>query len=234
MLLKNDASSRVMLTVSKYVGTEYDDCYGVDCYQNEKRWLRELAGTGATPAVVAFDDAARRITTEYAGAPVSRATLPANWQAQGSRLLEVLRQHNCRHNDIKPSEILVLNGRMRLVDFGWASELDRPLPPTFPPELGLSFRCKTGPDDRYSFMRSIAHSARSLRPPPRPRYSPPRLLTPLRPRASRRVPQAPGAARAAPASSPSGAANRTRADRDGAAVCAETNGRRAFANSREA
>ena len=46
MLLKNDASSRVVLTVSKYVGTEYDERYGVDCYQNEKKWLTALAGTG--------------------------------------------------------------------------------------------------------------------------------------------------------------------------------------------
>lgn len=157
MLLKNDASSRVVLTVSKYVGTEYDERYGVDCYQNEKKWLTALAGTGVTPKVIAFDDEARLIVTEYAGAPVTRTTLPANWQTQGARILNVLRDHNCRHNDIKPREILVHNGRLCLVDFGWASELDRPLPTTFPAELGLSFRCKEGVDDRYSFMRSIAH-----------------------------------------------------------------------------
>jgi serine/threonine protein kinase len=95
------------------------------------------------------------VVTAYSGKPVTAETLPPDWEAQRDCILRTLAAHNCRHNDIKPEEMLVHGKILRLVDFGWACELDRPNPANWPPKLGTSFRC--GNNDRCSFNQSIHH-----------------------------------------------------------------------------
>jgi hypothetical protein len=159
------------LAVCKIVSTFHDAPYRVNVYGNEKKWLRRLGGTGVVARPLAFDDERRCIVTAYAGKPVSAETLPGDWEAQRDRILSVLRARNCRHNDIKPGEILVLDGKLRLCDFGWASRLDRPCPSRWPVGLGSTFKAAsgTGFDDEVSFNKSVyavcARSVNSRRQP---------------------------------------------------------------------
>ena len=156
VVLKNDKSSHVIVCVQKAIKPDYLNAFGMDCFSNEVHWLNKLGSSGIVPKILSLDRKTRTIVTEYVGEPVRKYTLPPDWQRQRDRILGVLAQHNCRHNDIKPSEILVLNGRLMLIDFGWASLASEPNPKNYPPQLGLKWRCPSGYDDRYSFNASIA------------------------------------------------------------------------------
>lgn len=160
-VLKNDASSWTVRSVYKVVRPDYHDKYQMDCYGNEKRWLHALRSTDVVPRLLVAWDAhpsgtgEQVLVTEYVGEPVTAHTLPLDWEAQRDRILGALRAHNCRHNDIKPAELLVHEGTLRLVDFGWASPLDEPIPAHYPDCLGSTWRCPTGLDDRYSFDAAV-------------------------------------------------------------------------------
>ena len=58
-------------------------------------------------------------------------------------------------NDIKPDELLIQNGQIKVIDFGWAYDLNRKNPEGWPKELGTTFRCETGYDDRCSFDKVV-------------------------------------------------------------------------------
>lgn len=158
--LKDDKSSWTVRAVYKRVRPDYKAAFQMDCYANEKHWLERLQPTGIVPTLLCTDDQQQTLVTEYVGTPVTRETLPHDWETQRDRLLLALRGANCRHNDIKPREILVQDGVLRLVDFGWASCLDQPIPDHYPECLGCKWRCPDGLDDVYSFNQSI-HSVLS-------------------------------------------------------------------------
>lgn len=151
IVLKDDISSKTILSVSKKVSRHWDNnC--IDVYKNEKKWLHRLNHSNITANPIHFDDKHRIITTEYSGEPITKENIPNDWKEQRNYILSVLKNNNCRHNDIKPSEILVLNNKIKLVDFGWASDLDKPNPKSFPKCLGAEFKCET---DLCSFNKSI-------------------------------------------------------------------------------
>ena len=155
LILKNDKSSCVTVCIQKIVKPDYLEAFGMDCFKNELYWLKRLKETGAVPKILSSNEKTKTIVTEYVGEPVTRRTLPADWQEQRDKILRILLEHNCRHNDIKPSEILVLNGKLKLIDFGWASTASEPNPKYYPSQLGLKWKCPTGHDDRYSFNASV-------------------------------------------------------------------------------
>jgi serine/threonine protein kinase len=129
-------------------------------YPNEKYWLERLAKSGAIAEALAFFDDKQTIILEHVGEPLTLETLPEDWERQLSGILRTLRVHNCRHNDLKPCEILVsADGRLRMVDFGMASALDEPLLPSswgnsdWLLYLGEGYKCPSGFDDRCALRR---------------------------------------------------------------------------------
>ena len=155
-VLKNDHSSLTVRGVYKLFKPTFLHKYNMNCYRNELSWLQHLSHTDVVPHILHADEATSAIVTEYVGEPVTAQTLPENWKAQRDHILKTLLSNNCRHNDIKPTEILVQAGRLRLVDFGWASRVDRPIPSNFPDCLGGKWRCPHGLCDKYSFDKAIA------------------------------------------------------------------------------
>ena|GEM_PF-3585338 len=96
------------------------------------------------------------IAMDYVGEPVSRETLPPDWQLQADHILAVLKQYGCCHNDIKPEDILVRDGRLFLIDFGWATKLGDAIPPDWPQTIGEQYRLGIHHfDDRHAFYSSI-------------------------------------------------------------------------------
>eukprot|EP00941_MAST-03F_sp_MAST-3F-sp1_P002906 g2906.t1 len=70
------------------------------------------------------------ITTAYAGEPLSPENIPEDYAEQFAQILEDMKSVGLQHNDIvypcsiseyKKNELLVLNGRISLVDYGWAT-----------------------------------------------------------------------------------------------------------------
>jgi hypothetical protein len=119
-----DVAEVAYFAVAKRVSDEYLPYH--DGFENEKRWLQRLADTGVIAAPLAYDDTRRTIVTAYAGAPLDTTNAPVNLASQLEHILSVLTAHNCRHNDIIPRNLLVLDGVVRLIDFSWACELDQP------------------------------------------------------------------------------------------------------------
>ena len=141
-ILKNDASGKTVLSVSKMVSKNWDnDSNNINVYENEKKWLEKLKNSDIIAKPIHFDDKSRIITTEYSGENINKYNLPKNWEDQRDHIIETLRNNNCRHNDIKPNEILVYNGKLKLVDFGWASNYDKQNPKSWPKCLGAEFKC---------------------------------------------------------------------------------------------
>jgi serine/threonine protein kinase len=155
--LKNDVSSNTILSVSKKVTKNWDN-NTINVYENEKKWLNQLKETNIIATPIHFDDINRIITTEYVGEKINKYNLPVDWEKQRDEIISILEKHNCRHNDIKPDEIIVYDGKIKLIDFGWANELNKPNPNNWPEGLGCKFRCNKGNskfNDKCSFDKSI-------------------------------------------------------------------------------
>ena len=56
----------------------------------------------------------------YAGEPINE-DIPADAMSQCLDILDDMKSLNMKHNDIKPQEVLVKDGRIHLCDFGWCS-----------------------------------------------------------------------------------------------------------------
>jgi hypothetical protein len=156
-ILKDDISSNTILSVSKKVTKNWDN-NTINVYENEKKWLNHLKDTNIIAKPIHFDDLDRIITTEYVGEKINKYNLPVDWEKQRDEIISILEKHNCRHNDIKPDEIIVYDGKIKLIDFGWANELNKPNPNNWPEGLGCKFRCNKENskfNDKCSFDKSI-------------------------------------------------------------------------------
>ena len=100
----------------------------INVYSNEKKWLNILIDSNIIAKPIHFDDTHRIITTEYSGERINKYNLPCDWEKQRDFIMFTLKNYNCRHNDIKPEEILVYNGKIKLIDFGWAHEFNEKNP----------------------------------------------------------------------------------------------------------
>lgn len=152
-VLKDDVSGKTVLSVSKKVSRKWD----IDVYENEKKWLQKLKDTDIIARPIHFDDENRIITTEYAGELLNKDNLPEDWEEQRDRILKTLDYYDCRHNDIKPTELVIHDGKIRLIDFGWAHDSKQDNPKTWPKTLGSTFKCGDKFDDECSFNKCIQH-----------------------------------------------------------------------------
>lgn len=115
-LLGSDRGTEIILAVKKR------PTYFVS-YVTEKVWLQRMQGSGVTVEPLAFFDGDQTLVLQHVGNPVTKDTLPGDWEVQLLHILEVFLERNCRHNDLKPEEIMVDGtGRLRIVDLGFASE----------------------------------------------------------------------------------------------------------------
>ena len=156
-ILKNDVSSKTTISVSKKI-YNYWDSNKINVYKNEKKWLNILKKSDIIAKPISFDDNSRIITTEYVGEKINKNNLPSDWENQRDYIISVLKKYNCRHNDIKPDELIVYNKKIKLIDFGWAHELNKNNPDVWPKCLGGKFKCNLENkefDDECSFNKSI-------------------------------------------------------------------------------
>lgn len=97
----------------------------IDQFNREVFWLEKLAGTGVAPELISYDQGNLSIVMTDCGEPISLEDIPPDWRAQLKAALEVLKVHNCRHNDLSEKEVLARDGKITLVDFG-AGTVDIP------------------------------------------------------------------------------------------------------------
>lgn len=117
----------------KFNDNEYDDIspYAVNSYHhylNEIEILPLLDKYSITPKLITFDN--DTLILSNCGDIINNNNIPLNWKEQIYNIYYMLKNENLYHNDITISNITVLNNKIYLIDFGWAS-FDKPQYPYF-------------------------------------------------------------------------------------------------------
>lgn len=92
-------------------------------FDREVYWLRYLNEKGYTwcPKLLDIDPENKCMYLEYRGVPINKHNAPVDWKKQLTQILSDLNVEKICHNDIKNTELLVLDEKLSLVDYGWAS-----------------------------------------------------------------------------------------------------------------
>ena len=127
--------------------------------EREVSWLKRLAKSGIVPKLVSSTDTNLCLT--YVGEPVRRHNLPPDWREQAETVLTALAEAACRHNDIKCDNLTVLDGRLYLLDFGWATVQGDPIPSEWPEGIGRQHRLGVHQfDDRHAIFSALESAER--------------------------------------------------------------------------
>ena len=126
---------------------------------NEVHWLNKLHDFKHTPTVINRNK--NKITLSYAGEPLTSKNIPDNWQEQINVILKKLKEINCSHNDIKPSNLLLLNNNLMLIDFQWANYEHEEIPSDWPKSIGGRYKHPKKIEDNYSILKSIKSIVKS-------------------------------------------------------------------------
>jgi hypothetical protein len=133
--------------------------YGI--WAREVHWLERLRGSGIVPDLRGHSP--NLIRMSYVGEPVRQYNLPQNWPEQAKRVLHLLHDHSCCHNDIKCDNLTVLDGRLHLVDFGWATKAGEAIPSDWPTGIGRQHRLGIHRfDDGQAIYAALESAARGL------------------------------------------------------------------------
>jgi serine/threonine protein kinase len=118
-------------------------------FEREVYWLLRLRHSDFTPKLISYDKEKQVIVMEYCGEPISRLNRPFVeehlFQAQADLVC-----FGCQHNDLRPDNILVDKGEIKIIDFGWATPFNTKPPEEWPDSLGADYKSPDGFDDFYS------------------------------------------------------------------------------------
>jgi len=126
-----------------------------DVFNREIQFLLKLKNFDHAPKLLYVDYESNTMYMEYAGEKLTKNNIPANWRSQLKEIIDGLKKRGVQHNDIKNNEVRVKDGKIMLIDYGWASEYGAPLPSNWPIFLGTDCRAPWGFDDRYSLTRIV-------------------------------------------------------------------------------
>ena len=76
------------------------------------------------PKLIYYNDDDKLLIMTYCGEMITRKTKPTTFSQQFTDIMNDLKNFKMKHNDIKMSELLVLNDKLYLCDFGWCSIKD--------------------------------------------------------------------------------------------------------------
>lgn len=106
-----------------------------------------------------YDDRKKCVTMEKLDAKLTKDNLPKNWKQQLQDILAILQEEEIIHRDIRPENLMLKNGVIKLIDFGWAVFKDEPL---FGPDcIGDNYKSQEGWDDEYSMLKTMEYYGRN-------------------------------------------------------------------------
>jgi len=118
---------------------------------NEERILSKISSIHF-PRVISKNEG--ELSIEDCGELLTENNLPTNWKEQLIQILVELKTNKLQHRDIKPDNLMVKDGIIKLIDWGWSKFEDEEDAVSPPACLGYPYKPSWGWDDNYS-MRQI-------------------------------------------------------------------------------
>ena len=89
-------------------------------FYHEVKYLNMLSGLPHFPKLLFVDTESCSIFMEYAGTVVFKDVIPLDWKKQIKEIITSLKKLGIYHNDFIYQNLLIYNGVLTLIDFGWA------------------------------------------------------------------------------------------------------------------
>ena len=114
--------------------------------------IRVLSRCGSSHFPKVINSGKDNIELEDCEQDLNVDNLPEDWKKQFVEIIDDLRKHNIQHRDIRPENLMVKDGVIKLIDFGWARFEDDPddNPPSC---LGKPYKASYGFDDNFSLSK---------------------------------------------------------------------------------
>jgi predicted Ser/Thr protein kinase len=128
--------------------------------ENEYRILTDL-DSPHFPKAYSLDTDNREIELEDCGVPLMES-LPDDWKFQLAEIARLLKESGVTHRDVKLDNLMVKDGTIKLIDFGWAIKDGETEEKEAPSCLGFPNKPSWDFDDIYSMNRVIKQIAFEL------------------------------------------------------------------------